>query len=131
MYPQQPKSLWRSLAGMWPVALIGLAGVRLPVLLFGRPSQDPFDAPFALVTLVSLVVAGLVAGVIARGRPLLGGLASVALLPVATFVEVLIDPTSHNLWPLEIVIYALLALPAIGAAAATGAMMRWVPGAAR
>lgn len=131
MYPLEPRSLWRSLVGLWPVALIGFAGVRLPVLLCGKPSQDPFDGPFALVTLVTLVTAGLVAGVIARGRPLLGGLASVLLLPVATVVEVMLDPTSHNLWPLELVMYALLALPAVGAAAVTGAVLRWVPGAAR
>jgi hypothetical protein len=127
MFQRVPRSVVVDLFRLWPVPVIGLAGVRGPVMFFGTANQDPFDGPFLLITLLVLVVAGVLAGVLARGRPLLGGLASVALLPVATFVEVLIDPTSHNLWPLEFVMYLVLSLPAIGAAALIGLVMRWVP----
>ena len=127
---QRERSFLRDLLAVWPVSLIGLVGVLVPVRLFGSAHQDPFDGPFGLITLAALIAAGTIAGVVARGRPVLGGLASVALLPVATLVAVVLDPSSHNLWPLEIVLYLLLALPAIGAAALASAVLRWVPGRA-
>jgi hypothetical protein len=124
------RSFLRDLVALWPVSLIGLIGVLVPVRLFGSANQDPFDGPFGVITLAALIAAGTIAGVVARGRPVLGGLASVALLPVATLIAVVLDPTSHNLWPLEIVLHLLLALPAIGAAALTSAVLRWIPGRA-
>jgi hypothetical protein len=52
-------------------------------------------------------------------------LASIALLPAAMVLEMLADESSHNLFPLEIIVYALLQAPAmLGAVIGYGA--RWL-----
>lgn len=50
------------------------------------------------------------------------GLAVPAAAMARVFVEGVLDPTSHNLWPFEIVIAALLGL----AAALPGALLGWL-----
>lgn len=41
------------------------------------------------------------------------GLLTVAFLPVITFLEIIADSSSHNLWPFEFVFYAFFSIPAI------------------
>ncbi|HSH19244.1 MAG TPA: hypothetical protein VLA03_02250 [Draconibacterium sp.] len=41
------------------------------------------------------------------------GLATMALFPVMAILELSVDSTSHNLLPLEIIMYAIYAIPAI------------------
>lgn len=41
------------------------------------------------------------------------GLLTVAFLPVITFLEIIADSSSHNLWPIELVFYAVFSIPAI------------------
>lgn len=41
------------------------------------------------------------------------GLLTIALLPVITFLEIIADSSSHNLWPIEFVFYAVFSIPAI------------------
>lgn len=75
----------------------------------------------ALVLLVGLGIAG---GVLSRVRARWLGLASVAILPLAAVAEIIKDPTSHNLIPLEIGMDLFLSLAAgLGARGA-----RWVMG---
>lgn len=59
-----------------------------------------------------------VAGLIFRSLPaVVVGISMLALLPVAAVAEMMADPTSHNLWPLEFAMYAVISLaPAAGAA---------------
>jgi hypothetical protein len=52
-------------------------------------------------------------------HPLLVGMSMLALLPVAAVAKMMVDPKSHNLWPVEFATYAVISLaPAVGAAAA-------------
>lgn len=41
------------------------------------------------------------------------GLASMALFPLAAICEIIYEPTSHNLFPLEFIFYAIYTLPAL------------------
>lgn len=41
------------------------------------------------------------------------GLATMALFPVMAILELIVDSTSHNLLPIEIIMYAIYAIPAI------------------
>jgi hypothetical protein len=70
------------------------------------------------LTLFMLFALGLVVGAITR-QPgaLLCGLAAIALLPAVMVIDILQDPTSHNLWPIELFIYLLVSLvPSAGVA---------------
>ncbi|HKC03685.1 MAG TPA: hypothetical protein VKC17_10325 [Sphingomicrobium sp.] len=67
-------------------------------------------------TFFLLFVAGLLAGgADAAVRALRFGVLTIALLPVAAVIQMAGDPTSHNLWPIEFVIYLVVSLvPACG-----------------
>ena len=69
-------------------------------------------------TLIFLGMAGLVPALLTRTRPLILGASTMALLPVAALLEMAVDPTSHNLWPIEFVFYAVAALPGFAGALA-------------
>jgi hypothetical protein len=111
-----------SLAFTFSVAsLLGLAAVVAPVWIL-RPRH--YSAPlFPLVrtgvegmsflTLVFLFCSGIILGCFGRGSPFLLGITTVALLPVSAIAEMIVSPTSHNLWPLEFAIYGLVSLSAI------------------
>ena len=35
------------------------------------------------------------------------------LFPIASIAEMILYPTSHNLWPLEFFVYGILSIPAV------------------
>ena len=41
------------------------------------------------------------------------GPSAILLFPIALCFEIMISPTSHNLWPFELGLYAFLDLPAV------------------
>jgi hypothetical protein len=105
--------------------LLGLLAMVLPVLI-KRPKHW-YDAPlFPLVRnavehvgvwqIALLFLAGLVLGTVSRWRAMLLGGAVVLLLPLLAIAEIFADPKSHNLWPLEFVVYGFY-----GCVAAAGA----------
>ncbi|OGU46170.1 MAG: hypothetical protein A2X68_10700 [Ignavibacteria bacterium GWC2_56_12] len=113
----------------WKIFLIapvlGLMAMILPVLL-NRPVHW-YDSPLfpvirnaqeniGVTEFVLLLVVGFVLGHVSRMPALLLGGAAVILLPFAALAEMVADPTSHNLWPLEFMFYAFY-----GAVAAAGA----------
>ena len=74
---------------------------------------------FQLVSLPLLVLVGFLAGRIVPSIFWLCGLCTMAAFPVVALVEMIIGSTSHNLWPIEFVIYVILTVPGIlGATAA-------------
>jgi len=106
-----------AISGMLGVVLLGhIAGDIIPRhTLIPFVSKGIWDAnPF--YTIVWLVIVGLVLGYYRPERWFLGGIATVSLFPVFTLVEITLSPTSHNLWPFEFLVDAVLALPAIFAA---------------
>lgn len=108
------------------LAVAGVAVFVAPVLFISAPWYPSPLFPIlrnaveylSKGALVWLFVAGGVAGLLFRALPaVVVGMSMLALLPVAAFAEMMADPASHNLWPLEFVMYALIALaPATGAA---------------
>jgi hypothetical protein len=66
--------------------------------------------------LLLLFLGGLVWGVVLRLRyAVFASCSMVGSLPVLAVVDMCRDPTSHNLWPLEFVIYGVLsAVPVMG-----------------
>src|SRR6266478_5815882 len=94
-------------------ALLGLLAIVAPVWIL---DLRRYTAPLfplirsgveelSLLTLVFLFCAGFLVGCFGVGHPLLLGIATVALLPVAAIAEMSVSSITHNLWPLEFLIY--------------------------
>ena len=94
---------------------LGFLAMVLPVLLW-RPSHRAIESVNALVRaavkhvgpwqFVLLLFTGAFLGAISTRRALVLGAAAMLLFPVLAVAEMISDPTSHNLWPLEFMMYA-------------------------
>ena len=108
-----------------PVA--GLLALWIASRITGVPK--PHDAPlfpwirdivegFGWVHIVALVLVGLLLGLASRRRPWLLGFLAIAWLPVAAIAEMVVDSTSHNMFPFEFAMYGFY-----GVAAGLGAVL--------
>lgn len=64
-------------------------------------------------TAIAFCPLGVVLGALDGKRWVLLGFSFMAGFPCVGFVQVLSDPTSHNLWPIELLLYGVIALPAV------------------
>jgi hypothetical protein len=110
------------------VAMAGFVAFVAPAA-FHPPARMPSAPLFPLVravvenprlaSFIGLAALGVVAGLFCRTRWYLLGLVTMAVFPLCTFAEMAADRTSHNLFPIEFIMYAIYSIPAIlGAAAA-------------
>jgi hypothetical protein len=99
--------------------VLGLLAMVIPVLVW--PPAKHHDAPlfplirdavegFGLPQLLLLPAAGVVLGLVSASRAWLLGAAAIALLPLAAVAEMIKDPSSHNLFPIEFAFYAFYGL---------------------
>lgn len=116
------------------VAVLGLACVLAPVVI--TPPARLRPAPlFPLlreavegigwVPIAALAALGLLGGLFTRLPTFLIAPASIAGLPAAAILEMLVDPTSHNMFPLEFAVYFFMAVPVM-LAALLGRFVRWL-----
>ena len=115
--------LARNAMGAAVIAVLGLASVIVPAISEPHWMPSPLFPllrtaieRFSWVPIASLAALGFVAGYFTRLPRLVIAGASVAILPLATIAEIAVDPSSHNLFPFEFVMYGLMALPVLGAA---------------
>jgi hypothetical protein len=116
----------------WIVAAaLGVIVVCLP--FYGSPPH-PMDAPLfpwvrtgveklGPINVVLLFISGGVVGALFGRHPwraFLLGLATMTAFPFFAVAEMIVDPTSHNLWPIEFLIYFVL-----GLIAGAGALVGW------
>jgi hypothetical protein len=118
------------------VALAGAAALAFPVLTgqAGRGHEAAFLPFMADVaegvqgsSLLLLLLVGVVAGVFGKSPAVLLGLASAALLPLWSAVDVVMGGGGHNLLPFEWLIYGVYGV--IGVAGAVGGRVvarRWL-----
>src|SRR5262245_45783500 len=92
-------------------AMAGFLAFWGPWRLAGSP-KNMIDG-MQQISLLFLVGFGLVAGLIAPQHYWLNGVATMALLPIVAIAEVLMDPKSHNLLGIELVMYGIFTIPAI------------------
>jgi hypothetical protein len=83
--------------GLFLSALLGICAISLPVFTF-----------------VILFVGGIVLGLIFSIQPVLLGMFSMAAMPVFSILEMIVDPNSHNLFPIEFIIYAVVSMVTVG-----------------
>lgn len=114
--------LWGLVLSCVAAAGLGVAAVVLPV--HGNPALQHYDSPLFPdvrrgiegmngASLVFLALAGFIPAAFGRAHPLLIGVATMALFPFMSFAEMIADPTSHNLWPFEWVLYGVETAPGI------------------
>jgi hypothetical protein len=116
-------------ASLAAAAVLGCLGVLGAVLL--RAKVHSYQAPlfplvrtaiegFSIGSVAALGVVGFLVGLFRQAPWFVIGLSTMALFPLFSIAEMLVDPTSHNLFPLEWAMYAVATTPAIlGAYAAT------------
>lgn len=115
----------RVVLGVTAAASIGLCAIALPEILtsWQRTHQLPAFTlknlgvdQFHLSSLFLLAAAGGLASIVAgRGRWLVGA-GTVLAFPALILVEMVRDPTSHNLLPFELLFYCVLGVPGLLAA---------------
>jgi len=78
------------------------------------------------VSLLFLTLIGLVGGMVIPQRCWIGGVFSMALFPVMAMWDMMRDPTSHNLFPIEFMIYAALTVPGVIAGFVGKSVVRFI-----
>jgi len=115
--------------GMLSAALLGLAAVTLPAV-YAQWRAVHILPPFTLeklgidhfqpISVAFLLVAGIIGSlIVGRGRWAIAGLSTMLAFPVLMLVEMIRDSSSHNLFPFELISYAVLTIPGLTAAAIT------------
>ena len=69
-----------------------------------------------IIMALSAFIVGLLSGALAQTPWALLGLAAIAVFPLCMIADLVTDPTSHNLFPFELVMYGAFSIPAILAA---------------
>jgi hypothetical protein len=115
-------SLLGLLAIVAPVWILDLRRYTSPLFPLIRSGVEGMS----LLTLFFLFCTGFLVACFGLGHPLLLGMVTVALLPILAIAEMCVSSTTHNLWPLEFVIYGLISLCAVAGAFAGRFAMRLV-----
>lgn len=113
-------------------AILGLASIVIPVVL--TPGIKYYDSPlfplvrtgiegFSFSSSCCLVISGVILGFLNPMSPWRWGIGTMTLFPILAIVEMIVDPYSHNLWPIEFICYGIMSIPAILGAFA-GAFIR-------
>lgn len=120
--------IWLAAGFLAALLLIGVPAWSMPYAEAGVPADliGPGLAVLAAIT-VLLALAG-----VARLRVLLTTMAlcPAAVVVLRAIVEIAADPTSHNLWPFEIVIALVVGAGAVLPALAIGLVARLLGGKA-
>ena len=105
--------------------ILGFLSVVLPPYIIPDGIQVTRDAPlFPIIatasanlalfpTIILLFIIGCILGFIRSHIWWLLGLSTMALFPIADMLEMFVAPTSHNLWPIQFILDAILSTPAI------------------
>lgn len=102
------------------LALAGLAVIYISSLFqdiaIPKEQQDflhylnyNFTKPVGVV----FFLAGIVIGYFSKLNPLIAGVCLFSVFPLASIVDIFINPDGHNLWPFEFAMYLGYALPTI------------------
>lgn len=114
---------WMALAGlvivMAAAPLLGKAPHAPGLMAWYRLGIEEVSRP----ALMALFVLGFGAGWLSPERPKRLGMSCVVIFPLVSIVEMILDPTSHNLWPFEFGMYAFWGL-VCAAGAVAGSWLR-------
>lgn len=104
------------------IAILGLLSILVPALLNSDLKQ--YEAPLfpwlrtalegiSMYSFALLFISGAIVKYVSEPSFWKIGFMSMVLFPIATILEIIVDSTSHNLFPFEFILYAVYATPAI------------------
>ncbi|PKL81363.1 MAG: hypothetical protein CVV24_15625, partial [Ignavibacteriae bacterium HGW-Ignavibacteriae-3] len=73
---------------------------------------DVYENIILIPSVALLIVVGIALGFIRPRLWFISGVLTIIAFPIASLFEMIISPTSHNLWPIEFVIYCIFTIPA-------------------
>jgi hypothetical protein len=114
---------WGWLPPLLLAPVLGVMSLVLPVWIHGLPGE-PTSPLFPILasgiehmsalTLLLLFLSGaILGGAFRHPASWVASIAVMAAMPVVIVADVLVDPTSHNLFPVELVIYGVLSVLAL------------------
>jgi hypothetical protein len=124
-----------NLSAFIAISILGMLSLILPVFILG--DLKPYESPLfplirtgiegmSIYSLSFLFLSGFIVKLFSKASFWKIGLMSMTLFPLATFCEMIFDPTSHNMFPFEFILYVIYTIPAIIGAAASQFMKRFV-----
>lgn len=105
--------------------MLGFLSITLPPYLSPGKTIVYYDASLfpiiataiknlsILPTAILLFLTGLIVGYLKPKMWWVLGFSTIILFPIAAILEMIVQPTSHNLWPFEFLLYAGLSVPAM------------------
>jgi hypothetical protein len=130
----EPNRAAKPKSGVGRVALLAVVAVLVCGVPYWSLPKGSFNLPDALPAASGWIVGiGALLGGVLAGNALRAFFVFAAVLPAVAFVrvvlDVVVDPTSHNLWPFELVIAGGVGLlPATIGAALAAVALRLLPG---
>ena len=117
------------------ISILGMLSIILPVFILG--DLKPYESPlFPLIragiegmssySLWFLFISGFIVKLFSNIPFWKIGLMSMVLFPLAAICEMIVDPSSHNLFPFEFIGYAITTIPAIIGAGLSQVIKRFV-----
>jgi hypothetical protein len=113
----------KNISALIAVSILGIASIIVPVYILGD-SLKQYDSPlfpilragiegFSLYSLFFLVLSGFIVKLFSAIPSWKIGFMSMALFPLATICEMIVDSSSHSLFPIEFIFYGFYTIPAI------------------
>jgi hypothetical protein len=104
------------------VSILGIISILLPVFILG--DLKPYESPlFPLLrtgiegvskySFLFLLLSGFIVKLYSDAPSWKIGLMSMILFPLATICEMIVDTSSHNMFPFEFIFYGFYTIPAI------------------
>ena len=113
----------KNISALIAVSILGIVSIVLPVYILGD-SIKHYESPlfpilrtglegFSLYSLLFLFLSGFIVKLFSAIPSWKIGLMSMALLPLAAICEMIVDSSSHTLFPIEFILYGFYTIPAI------------------
>ncbi len=107
------------------ISILGMISVILPTLFL--KDLKPYDSPvfplirigiegLSIYSFIFLLLSGFIVKQWSKVSSWKIGLMSMILFPFAAIIEMIVDSSSHNLFPFEFLIYLLMAIPSLAGA---------------
>tara|TARA_B110000483_G_scaffold87276_1_gene107728 strand:+ start:147 stop:572 length:426 start_codon:yes stop_codon:yes gene_type:complete len=112
----------KNLLQLFISSTFGLASLVLPTFFLTEIKQH--DSPlfpiiatsvngFSIWSIFLLAISGFIISLFSKIEGWKIGLSTMALFPIMTIIEMIVDTSSHNLFPFEFIFYAVLTIPSI------------------
>jgi len=125
----------KNVSALIAISILGMLSIILPVFILG--DLKPYESPLfplirtgiegiSIYSLSFLFLSGFIVKLFSNIPFWKIGLMSMVLFPLAAICEMIFDSSSHNMFPIEFIFYAIYTIPGIIGAAASQIIERFV-----